>query len=82
MTEIIVPKWGLTMDEAVLTVWLKQPGDSVAQDESVAEVETDKATGEIVSPVAGVLLDVLVDAGAQVEPGQVIGRIAEPGDND
>lgn len=79
MTDIIVPKWGMTMEEAVLVCWLKKVGDPVRQDEPVAEMETDKSAGEITSQQSGVLAEIVVGEGGQVEPGQVIGRL-RPGD--
>ena len=73
--EIVVPKWGVTMDEAHLVTWLKKVGDLVAEDEPVAEMETDKADAEIVSQVSGRITELLVEEGAQVEAGQVIARV-------
>ncbi|TQN43062.1 biotin-dependent enzyme [Blastococcus colisei] len=73
--EIVVPKWGVTMDEAHLVVWLKKVGDLVTEDEPVAEMETDKADAEIVSQVSGRITELLVEEGAQVEAGQVIARV-------
>ncbi len=73
--EILVPKWGVTMDEARLIAWLKQPGDTVAEDEPVAEMETDKANAEIVSQVAGRITELLVEEGSEVEAGQAIARV-------
>lgn len=75
MIDIVVPKWGLTTDEAVLVTWLKEVGDVVAEGEAIAEVETDKADAELEAPGAGVLREISVPAGSNVEPGQVIGRI-------
>lgn len=75
MIDIVVPKWGLTADEAVLVSWLKQVGDDVAAGDAIAEVETDKADAELEAPGAGVLHEIIVPAGSNVEPGQVIGRI-------
>lgn len=74
--DIVVPKWGDTMEEAVLVSWLKQVGDHVSQDEAVAEMETDKANGDIVALESGVLTEIVVPAGGQIEPGQVIGRLS------
>jgi pyruvate/2-oxoglutarate dehydrogenase complex dihydrolipoamide acyltransferase (E2) component len=76
-TDIIVPKWGMTMEDAVLSAWLKNIGDYVQQDEPVAEMETDKATGEIMSPASGTLIEVVVQVGGQIAPGQVIARLGE-----
>jgi 2-oxoglutarate dehydrogenase E2 component (dihydrolipoamide succinyltransferase) len=65
----------MTMDSAVLTEWLKGEGDVVAVDDPLAELETDKAVNELVSQVSGILAELLVEAGAEVEPGQAIARI-------
>lgn len=75
MIDIVVPKWGLTTEEAVLVAWLKAVGDEVEEGEAIADVETDKADTELVAPGAGVIREVLVAAGGNVTPGQVIGRI-------
>ena len=75
MTEIVIPKWGLTMEEAVLTEWYKAVGDSISEGEAIAEVETDKTNSDIESPVPGVVRELLVEAGASVVPGQVVARI-------
>lgn len=73
--DVIVPKWGLTMDDAVLTRWLKSVGDRVIEGETLAEIETDKATGELEAPAAGIVAALLVDENAEVSPGQVVARL-------
>ena len=78
MTDIVVPRWGLTMEEAVVTRWLKQVGDHVDADEPLYELSTDKVENEVVSPVTGTLTRIDATDGADVVPGQVIGEI-EPG---
>lgn len=75
MTEIVVPKWGLTTDEVTLLTWFKEVGDTVAVDEPVAEAETDKVTQEIVSQVAGTITELLVDEGDDLIIGQPIAKI-------
>ena len=75
MIDVVVPKWGLTMEEADVLRWLKQVGETVAEGEPILELETDKATGEVEAPAAGVLVEALVQSGQTVEPGQVVGRI-------
>lgn len=75
MIDIVVPKWGLTTEEAVLVTWLKEVGDEVDEGDAIADVETDKADTELVAPGAGVIREILVAAGDNVTPGQVIGRI-------
>ncbi|ASR37392.1 biotin attachment protein [Prauserella marina] len=75
MSEIVVPKWGLTTEEVVLLKWYKQVGDQVAVDEPVAEAETDKVTQEIVSQIAGTVTELLVEEGDELTVGQPIVRI-------
>jgi pyruvate dehydrogenase E2 component (dihydrolipoyllysine-residue acetyltransferase) len=84
-TTVEMPKLGNTVQECQLTTWLRHKGDSVAAGDVLAEVETDKATFEIVAPADGVLLDTYVDEGAIVPvftPVCVIGAAGEhvPGD--
>jgi 2-oxoglutarate dehydrogenase E2 component (dihydrolipoamide succinyltransferase) len=76
MTDIVVP----TEQEgtkAVVKTWLKKVGDTVRVDDPVVELETDKVAVEIAATSAGVLSAILVEDGAEVEPGTVLGRISE-----
>jgi 2-oxoglutarate dehydrogenase E2 component (dihydrolipoamide succinyltransferase) len=75
MKDVLVPKWGLTMEEATLVKWLKNVGDEVSEGEPIAEMETDKTTDEIESQVAGRIVELLVEEGAIVEAGQAIARV-------
>lgn len=74
--EVILPKWGLTMDEGTVRTWLKQEGDAVAADEVIVEVETDKITNELLAPVSGILAKILVPADETVPVGTVLAVIA------
>lgn len=78
-TPIKVPALGESITEAIVANWLKNPGDSVAVDEPVVELETDKVTVEVPAPAAGVLSS----QGAKIEDivnvGDVIGEIADAG---
>ena len=67
--DIIMPQLGETVLEGTVSVWYKKPGDAVAADESLFEIETDKVSMEIPSPVAGVLREILVPAGTNVKVG-------------
>jgi len=73
--DIVVPELGESITEGTIANWLKAPGDAVGVDEPIAELETDKATVEICAPKAGVLAEIRVAAGEDVEVGAVIGRI-------
>ncbi|RMF09412.1 MAG: dihydrolipoamide succinyltransferase, partial [Alphaproteobacteria bacterium] len=55
--------------------WLKQPGERVAVDEPLVELETDKVAMEVAAPVAGVLTEILLAEDSDVEPGALLGRI-------
>jgi pyruvate dehydrogenase E2 component (dihydrolipoamide acetyltransferase) len=74
--EVILPKWGLTMEEGTVRAWFKQEGDTVSADEMIGEVETDKITNELVAPISGVLAKILVQADETVDVGTVLAIIA------
>ncbi len=80
MREVTIPSVGMAMTEAVLNAWLKNPGDSVAAGETLAEIETDKSALDLESPSDGLLGRHLVAAGATVPVGQVIVRILSAGE--
>ncbi|CAA9516077.1 MAG: Dihydrolipoamide acyltransferase component of branched-chain alpha-keto acid dehydrogenase complex [uncultured Sphingomonas sp.] len=62
--------------KAVVRAWLKQIGDTVAENDPLVELETDKVTQEVPAPAAGVLSEILLDTDAEAVPGAVLGRIA------
>jgi len=74
-TDILVPTLGESVSEATVAQWLKKPGDSVARDEPLVELETDKVTLEVNAAEAGVLQEVLAGEGDNVEVGAILGRI-------
>ncbi len=78
-TEIKVPVLGESISEATLGQWLKKPGEAVAADEPIASLETDKVAVEVPAPAAGVMGAYLVQEGATVNVGAVIGMIDEGG---
>ncbi|HET9356379.1 MAG TPA: 2-oxo acid dehydrogenase subunit E2 [Sphingomicrobium sp.] len=63
--------------KAVVRAWLKRVGESVALNDPLVELETDKVTQEVPSPAAGVLSEILLDTDAEAVPGAVLGRIAD-----
>jgi pyruvate dehydrogenase E2 component (dihydrolipoamide acetyltransferase) len=77
--EVTMPKLGETVTEGVVSQWLKQVGDTVAFDDPLFEVSTDKVDSEVPSPYDGVLLEILVNEGETVPIGTPIARIGEPG---
>jgi 2-oxoglutarate dehydrogenase E2 component (dihydrolipoamide succinyltransferase) len=75
MPDLVVPQLGESITEGVIARWLKQVGDAVAPDEPVADLETDKVTMQILSPVAGALKEQKAAEGATVKVGEVIGVV-------
>lgn len=73
--EIRVPGLGESVTEATVAKWLKKAGDSVAADEPLVELETDKVTVEVPAPSAGVLSEIRVNAGETVGVGSLLGLI-------
>ncbi|KIU36718.1 dihydrolipoamide succinyltransferase [Methylobacterium radiotolerans] len=78
-TDILVPTLGESVSEATIGRWFKKPGDTVAADEPIVELETDKVTLEVNAPAAGQLGEILVKDGETVEPGALLGSIVEAG---
>ncbi len=76
-TEIKVPQLGESITTATLARWLKREGEPVAADEPVAELETDKVTVEVNAPAAGVLAEIAVAEGGEVEVGATLANLIE-----
>ena len=74
---VTVPSLGESITDAIVARWFKSVGDAVALDEPLVELETDKVTVEVPSPVSGVLTEVLAADGAEVEVGALLGSIEE-----
>ena len=75
--EIKVPAMGESVTEATIARWLKKEGDTVKQDETIVELETDKVNVEVPSPAAGVLEHIEIPQGGTVNVGTVIGQVSE-----
>ena len=80
-SEVTLPALGESVTEGTVTRWLKQVGDTVAVDEPLLEVSTDKVDTEIPSPVAGTLLEIKANEDDTVEVGAVLGVIGEEGES-
>lgn len=74
--DIVVPSLGESVASATIARWMKKPGDAVAADEPLVELETDKVTVEVPAPAAGVLEAILAKEGDEVAPGTVVGTLA------
>ena len=78
-TDIMVPSLGESVTEATVSSWFKAVGDSVAQDEMLCELETDKVSVEVPAPVAGVLAEITAPEGTTVDPSAKLGVISGSG---
>jgi len=79
MAEITLPQLGETVTEGTITRWFKKVGDSIAADEPLFEVSTDKVDTEVPSPIAGVLTEIRVAEGETVAVGTVIAVVGGAG---
>ncbi|GHD98829.1 dihydrolipoamide succinyltransferase [Defluviimonas sp. 20V17] len=78
-TEVRVPTLGESVSEATVATWFKQPGDAVAVDEMLCELETDKVTVEVPSPVSGILDEIVAKEGETVGVNALLAQVAEEG---
>jgi pyruvate/2-oxoglutarate dehydrogenase complex dihydrolipoamide acyltransferase (E2) component len=79
MIDIVIPKLGLTIEEVELAEWYVSVGDTVAVDDPVCEVETDKVTQEVCSPFAGTVTELLAEEGDTLAIGHIIARLDDSG---
>ena len=76
-TDVILPKWGLTMEDGTVVAWYVDEGDHVVEGEVIAEVETEKVENDLEAPCAGVVARILVDEDETVDVGTVLAVIAD-----
>ena len=75
--EVRVPSLGESVTEATIATWFKKPGDTVAVDEILCELETDKVSLDVPSPVAGILAEILASEGETVNAAGLLATITE-----
>ncbi len=75
--DVILPKWGMTMQEGTIVEWLVKVGDSVTEGQAIAVIETEKVEAQIEAPGDGVISELLVEAGDDAEVGSVIARLRQ-----
>src|SRR5690625_7831800 len=79
---ITLPELGESVTEGTVTRWLKEVGDTIEVDEPIVEISTDKVDTEIPSPVAGTVLEILVQEDEDIEVGQALAVIGDEGEYD
>ncbi len=79
-TTVTMPQLGETVTEGTILSWAKQPGDSIAEDEVLLEISTDKVDTEVPSPVAGTVLEILIPEGETVTVGTALAIIGDAGE--
>ncbi len=72
---IYAPKWGMTMSEAHIGRWLKNVGDRVSAGDELVEIESEKITNTLTSPVDGILSEILVQSEQDVPVGTELAKI-------
>jgi pyruvate/2-oxoglutarate dehydrogenase complex dihydrolipoamide acyltransferase (E2) component len=80
--KVLMPKWGLTMQEATIVRWLKREGETVHKDEPLLEVETEKIATDVAAPGSGILARIVAAEGEAVPVGNLIAIIAEDPDEE
>jgi 2-oxoglutarate dehydrogenase E2 component (dihydrolipoamide succinyltransferase) len=77
-----MPQLGISVTEGTIVAWRKAPGDLVAYEEPICDIDTDKIESELPSPVAGTLIEILVAVGETVDVGKPIALIASDGSHE
>ena len=79
LVDVILPKIGMAMQDALIVEWVKKPGDSITKGEILLRMETEKVVEELASPVTGVLEEVMVAEEEHADVGAVLARIRVTG---
>ena len=80
--KLVLPKMGESVSEATITKWVKSIGESIGEDDTIAEIATDKVDSEVPSPVQGVLKEFLFEEGSVAQVGDVIALIEIEGEGE
>jgi pyruvate/2-oxoglutarate dehydrogenase complex dihydrolipoamide acyltransferase (E2) component len=73
--EVLLPQWGMGMSEGTIITWLKAVGDTVVEDEPLAEVEAEKVEEPLESPAGGTVAEIVVPEGETVEVRTIVAYI-------
>ena len=75
VVDVVMPQMGESVSEGVVLEWTRKVGDSIAVDETIVEISTDKVDAEVPAPASGTVTEILAEAGETVTVGQVIARM-------
>lgn len=75
IVEVLMPQWGMGMDEGVIALWCKSVGDAVQEGEVIATVEAEKIEGDLEAPASGTLTEIVVAQGDTAVVRQVVALI-------
>ncbi|MCH8235724.1 MAG: E3 binding domain-containing protein, partial [Chloroflexi bacterium] len=79
-TNVLLPKWGMGMNDGTVVKWLKQEGDTVEEGDALCEIESAKVSSEVESPGAGTLARIVVPEGMTVDTGVLLAVILAAGE--
>ena len=80
-TNVLLPQWGMNMEDGLLVKWLVDEGDTVEAGQPLVEIETAKIESELESPVAGVVAHIMANAGTTVDVGTIVAVLGSPGED-
>ena len=80
-TNVLLPQWGMNMEDGTLTKWLVGEGDEIVEGQPLVEIETAKINSELESPATGVVAHIMAAEGSLVKVGELVAVIAEPGED-
>ena len=80
-TNVLLPQWGMNMEDGTLTRWLVSEGDEITEGQPLVEVETAKINSELEAPTSGVVYHIMATEGSLVKVGELVAVIGEPGEN-
>ena len=80
-TNVLLPQWGMNMEDGTLTRWLVNEGDEIAEGQPLVEIETAKINSELESPATGVVSHIMAAEGSLVKVGALVAVIGEPGED-
>ena len=80
-TNVLLPQWGMNMEDGTLNKWLVNEGDKIAEGQPLVEVETAKINSELESPASGIVYHIMAAEGSLVKVGELVAVIGEPGEN-